>query len=361
MKNTFSIPFLILFSLLMLTACKDKNVEVKTLRPVSYQSVGYLGGETVRTFSGTARTNKIINLSFRNNGIITVLNMKLGQVVKKGELLSQLDNVQARLNYESALEALNSAASQMNTAKLNLNRVRSLYEKGSSALSDYEAAKNSYTTAVASYESAKRSVSIQQEQIKYGYLYAPEDGIIATVYSEMDENVTAGETIGVLNAGADMEINIGLPESVINGVTQGMEVAVNFSSLENQQFKGKVTEVSPAIDESTSTYPIKVTLIDPSSEIKSGMSANVTFNFGTTNSEKNRLIVPAKAVGEDSNGQFVFLIEGKDQVGTVKKQPVKIGALTTEGFEILEGLKFGDQIATAGLQTLLDGQEVKLK
>jgi multidrug efflux system membrane fusion protein len=361
MKNTFSIPFLILFSLLMLTACKDKNVEVKTLRPVSYQSVGYLGGETVRTFSGTARTNKIINLSFRNNGIITVLNMKLGQVVKKGELLSQLDNVQARLNYESALEALNSAASQMNTAKLNLNRVRSLYEKGSSALSDYEAAKNSYTTAVASYESAKRSVSIQQEQIKYGYLYAPEDGIIATVYSEMDENVTAGETIGVLNAGADMEINIGLPESVINGVTQGMEVAVNFSSLENQQFKGKVTEVSPAIDESTSTYPIKVTLIDPSSEIKSGMSANVTFNFGTTNSEINRLIVPAKAVGEDSNGQFVFLIEGKDQVGTVKKQPVKIGALTTEGFEILEGLKFGDQIATAGLQTLLDGQEVKLK
>lgn len=287
--------------------------------------------------------------------------MKLGQVVKRGELLSQLDNVQSRLNYESAVEGLNSAASQMNTAKLNLNRVRLLYEKGSSALSDYEAAKNSYTTAVASYESAKRSVSIQEEQIRYGYLYAPEEGVIAVVNSEMDENVTAGETIGVLNAGSEMEINIGLPESVINGVSQGMEVDVDFTSLDGQKFKGKVTEVSPAVDVNTSTYPIKVTVINPSTDIKSGMAANVTFNFGITEANKKTLVVPAKAVGEDSVGQFVFLVEGNEEVGTIKKQHVKIGTLTTEGFEILEGLSFGQNIATAGLQTLLDGQEVKLK
>jgi multidrug efflux system membrane fusion protein len=57
----------------------------------------------------------------------------------------------------------------MNTAKLNLNRVRKLYEKGSASLSDYEDAKNSYRTAVASFESAKRSVAIQQDQIQFGY------------------------------------------------------------------------------------------------------------------------------------------------------------------------------------------------
>ena len=75
----------------------------------------------------------------------------------------------------------------MNTSKLNLNRIRTLYEKGSSSLSDYEAAKNSYRTAVASFESSKRSVAIQQDQIKFGYLYASENGAIASVSAEIDE------------------------------------------------------------------------------------------------------------------------------------------------------------------------------
>src|SRR5210317_8230 len=122
-------------------SCGSKE-EVKELqlRPVNYMEVSNLAAEEIRTFSGTAATDKIIPLSFRNSGIITKMNLKLGQNVKRGELLARLDNVQARLSYESSVEDLNSAASKMNTAKLSLNRVKSLYEKGSTSLSDYEAA-----------------------------------------------------------------------------------------------------------------------------------------------------------------------------------------------------------------------------
>ena len=141
---------------------KEEKKEEKLVRPVKYQEVSYLGNEKVRTFSGTAQTDKIINLSFRNSGIITEFNIKLGRLVKKGQLLAKLDNVQSRLSYEQAVSQLNSAASQMNTAKLNLNRVRSLYEKGSSPLSDFEAAKNSFKTAQESHKSGERGVEIQQ-------------------------------------------------------------------------------------------------------------------------------------------------------------------------------------------------------
>ena len=69
---------------ILFTACKDKAVEEAALiRPVLYQEVGYLGGENSRTFSGTARTEKIINLSFRSSGIITFFDLKIGQQVKK--------------------------------------------------------------------------------------------------------------------------------------------------------------------------------------------------------------------------------------------------------------------------------------
>ncbi|TYA56052.1 efflux RND transporter periplasmic adaptor subunit [Formosa maritima] len=348
--------------MILISSCGKKNEEVtkEVFRPVKYTEVKLSGGEKTRGFSGTAKTEKIINLSFRNTGIIVMLDMKLGQKVKKGDLLSQLDNVQARLNYESAIESKNSAESQMNTAKLSLNRVRTLFEKGSTSLSDYESAKNSYRTAVASFESSKRSVAIQEEQIKFGYLYAPEDGSIASVVAEVDENVSPGQTIGVLNAGTAIEIEIGLPESVINNVHKDMPVKVSFTAIEDKIFDALVSEVSSSLDNNTSTYPIRVTIIDKDERIKSGMAASVVFDFGSVVSNEKQLVIPPVSVGEDGDNRFVFLIQGSEDSYTIKKQPVKLGELTSEGFIIKTGLEEGQKIATAGLQTLLDGQKVKL-
>ena len=362
MKHIIKLLTLI-FTIGLLTSCaEEKKEEKKELRPVRYQEVGYFDGDKVRTFSGTSRTDKIIKLSFRSTGIITEFDIKIGQKVKKGQQLAKLDNVQARLNYQSALSSLNSAESAMNTAKLSLDRTRKLFEKGSTALSNFESAKNQYTSAKNSYNSAKQTVALQNEQIQYGYLIAPESGIISAVSAEIDENVTPGQAIATLNAGTDMEIFLGLPESVINGVRENMLVDVSFSSLQVKTFKGKVTEVSPAVDANTATYPVRVSLINPTNDVKSGMAANVIFDFtnGTSKTTKKELVVPANAVGEDSSGRFVFIVEGEGETGKVKKQNVTLGELTAEGFEIKSGLTVGQRIATAGLQTLLDGQEVKL-
>lgn len=349
-------------TLVLLTACgEEKEVAEKLVRPVKFEEVTYLGGDKSRNFSGTAKTQKIINLSFRSNGIITMLDMKLGQKVERGQLLGRLDNVSARLNYESAIESKNSSESQMNTAKLNLNRVRKLYEKGSSSLSDFEDAKNSYRTAVASFESAKRSVAIQQDQIEFGYLYAPEDGAIASVSAEIDENVSPGQQIGVLNAGTAIEISLGLPESVINAVKTDMEVKVDFPAIPDQQFDAIVTEVAPALDVNTSTYPVTVQIKQSDERIKSGMASNVFFEFKDEALQEQVVVVPASAVGENSEGRFVFLIEGNEQKAVVKKHPIEIGDLTPQGFKVKSGLKKGEKVVTAGLQTLLDDQEVRLK
>jgi len=127
--------------------------------------------------------------------------------------------------------------------------------------------------------------------------------------------------------------------------------------------KGKIIEVSPIIDVNTSVYPVKMEIINATDAIKPGMTASVTFNFGEENAVKdNTLVIPVKAVGEDDNGNYVFLIESTDgKVGTVKKQNIKIGELTASGFKVESGLSAGDKIATAGLQSLLDGQKVKLQ
>ncbi len=354
---------LLTLSITLLFSCGNKEKKAPMpVKPVKYQLVNYINSNQSRTFSGLAQTEKIINLSFRNSGIITELNIGLGQKVRKGQLLAKLDNVQSRLAYEQALTQVNSSKSQMNTMKLNLNRIRSLYEKGSASLSDFENAKNGFKTAQQSYQSAKRGLDIQAEHIKFGYIYAPANGIIASVSAEVDENVNPGKVIATLNAGKTMEIALGLPESIINNIAENMPVTIQFSALKNKQFKGKVKEVSPSASSSTATYPVKISILSPTNMIKSGMAADVTFKFETEKqTELKKIIVPTNVVGEDSNGKFVFILKGKGDTVTVQKQKVTIGNLTTDGFEIIEGLQVGDKIATAGLQSLLNGQKVRLQ
>lgn len=358
-KRLIPVSAVIILSLILISCSEAETQEKKIIRPVVYEEVGFQGGESQRTFNGTAETEKSINLSFRSSGIITLLDMNVGQMVQRGDLLARLDNVQARLGYEQAVSAMNSAESQLQTANLNYNRVRSLYEKGSASLSDFENAKNSQRTAENSLESAKRSVDIQQEQINYGFIYAPEDGVIASVNAEPDETVSPGQTISVLNAGSRKTINVGIPESIINYVREDASVGIQFPALGSQIFEGVVTEVSPTVSRSTSTYPVQVGLMGESDNVRAGMAANVTFNF--RGQGESSLVVPAKSVGEDSRGRFVFLVvETGDSLATVQKQRIEVGELTSIGFQVVDGLTAGQKIATAGLQTLIDGQEVLL-
>ncbi len=355
---------LTLFAFLMLNACKDKEIKKEeVLRPVQYRVVGSSSAQNIRTFSGVAKAGDEIELSFRSNGIITTLDIKVGQKVNKGDLIAKLDNVQANLAYEQSVSALNSAKSAMNTAKSSLDRIKSLYEKGSNSLSDYENAKNSYQSALDQYESAKRNKSIQQSQISYGYIKAPKTGIIAAKNNQLNENVSAGQVIAILNAGDHTNIEVGLPENVINKVRLGMNPEISFSALVDKKFTGNVIEIAPIVDEGSATYPVKIDITDPAKEIKPGMTANVTFNFNQEQAKTDlALVIPVKAVGEDGEGNFVFLIESEDgTIGIAKKHRIEIGELTADGFKIISGLSEGQKIATAGLQTLLDGQKVKLQ
>ncbi len=360
----YSRIILTLLAIMTFGSCKEETEKKEeVLRPVNYQVVGTANTQKIRTFSGVAKASDAIGLSFRSSGIITEVNHWKGAKVKKGDIIARLDNVEANLAYEQSVSALNSANSTMKTAKSALDRMKSLYEKGSQSLSDYEQAKNSYQSALDQYESAKRNRGIQATQLGYGVIRAPKDGVISSTDGAVDERVSAGHQFAILNAGDDMKIEVGLSESVINKVQVGMLTKLEFSAVENGNFDGTIIEVSPSIDANSSTYITAIGITNPSPDIKPGMAANVTFNFGADEDvSDDTLVVPVKAVGEDGNGNFVFIIETEDdKTGIAKKQAIEVGELTSDGFKIKSGLNGGEKIATAGLQTLLDGQKVRLQ
>ncbi len=356
--------YIVIALILLFAQCKEKEeAKEEVLRPVKYMTVGAAQADQVREFTGTAKAGNEIELSFRETGVIQRANVKKGQRVTEGTLIASLDNVEANLNYERSLTELSSAESAMNTSKAELDRVKTLYEKGSTPLKDYQSAKNNYQNALSQYEAAIRNRDLQKSRIGYGFIYAPSDGIIADTQGKVGERVQTGHVFAILNAGDQKKVELELAENVINRVVVGMQVEVRFSSLPDQTFTGTVIEISPITSSNSGTYPVDIEIENPTEQILPGMAARVTFNFTTSLSDRpEAIVVPIKAVGEDSNGNYVYLIESDDATtGTVRRTPVEIGEVTAGGFEIESGLEPGQLIATAGLQTLLDGQKVKLK
>ena len=362
MKNYIAKICLILISMICFQCNKKEAAKEEILKPVKFIVLGSNPSDQTRTFTGTAKAGNEIELSFRDTGIIERVNVKKGQRIKKGDLIASLDNLEANLNYERAVIEVNSTESGMNTSKAELERVKTLYEKGSAPLKDYQSAKNNYQNALSQFEAAKRNLEIQRSRISYGIIYSPSDGIIAKTSGKENERVPAGHVFAILNAGDKKKVGMELPENIINQVTIGLKVDIEFSTLPDVSFAGNVIEVSPITSSNAATYPVDIEINNPSEQIRPGMSANVTFNFSSSNEQQeNTIIVPIKAVGEDSKGNFVFLIETEDNLsGVAIKTKVEIGDITATGFEIKSGLQLGQIIATAGLQTLLDGQKVKL-
>lgn len=362
MKNTLRKIVLVVIVLLLAQCSKKEEIKEEVLRPINFMSVGTESGPEQRSFNGAAKAGNEIELSFRESGVIQQKNVKKGQKVKKGDLIATLDNLEANLNFERAVTEVNSSESAKNTAKAELDRIKLLYEKGSTPLKDYQTAKNNYQTALSQFESAVRNREIQRSRLQYGVIYAPADGIIARTSGKVNERVQTGHVFAILNAGDKLKVELELPENVINQVTVGLTAKIEFSTLNESAFSGEVIGVSPITSDNASTYPIELEIIDPSPQVKPGMTAKITFdltNNETVNSE--RIVVPIHVVGEDENGNFVFLIETEDnKTGIAKKQTIEIGDLTAKGFEVKTGLEKGQLIATAGLQSLLNGQKVKL-
>lgn len=362
MKNSIIKIVLLLAIVLSYQCSKKETAKEEILRPINFMSVGTGVGSQTRSFTGSAKAGNEIELSFRESGVIQQINVKKGQRVKKGDLIATLDNLEANLNFQRALTEVNSAESAMNTSKAELDRIKLLYEKGSTALKNYQNAKNSYQSTLAQYEATLRNREIQRSRLQYGVIQAPSDGIVARTTGKVNERVQTGHVFAILNAGEKMKVELEVPENVINQITVGMKAKIEFSTLDGSDFTGEVIEVSPITSDNATTYPVELEIKNPVSQIRPGMATRVTFNFSNLDSENSqKLVVPIKAVGEDGNGNFVFLIETDDNnIGIAKKKTVEIGQITAEGFEIKSGLEKGQLIATAGLQSLLDGQKVKL-
>ena len=350
---------LVVLAAAALAGCDGEEAEAP-LRPVRYERVYATGGSRVRTFSGTARAGVESRLSFKVPGTIRRLGVQVGDSVRAGELIAELDPEDYRLELQRAQAALAQARAQARNAEVSYERTRLLYENNTAAKGDLDAARAAYESAQATVSAQQQSLELARLQLSYTRLTAPVAGAVATVNVEVNENVSSGQAIVLLTSGSRLEVDVVVPEVLIARVRGGDTVSVTFDALPNRDFAAVITEVGVAATGAGSTFPVVVLLQESDPNIRSGMAAEVGFRFGVEG-EREVYLVPSVAVGEDRQGRFVFVVEPSDEGrGIVHRRPVEVGELTPEGFEILSGLNDGDRVVTAGVSKIEDGMTVLL-
>ena len=380
-----------IFIILVLAACGKKKEEVQVKekpRSVRYIVAENKTSEFKRIFAGNIISETESNLSFRVSGTIIKKYAKLGDYVKKGQVLAELDNEDYKLDvenaaaqYESSKAKLAEANAQMKSAKASLinskneyARIEKLYFDDNVSKSQYDSSKADRDVTesnLAQFEAYKKSaqsnlkaseMQLAQSKLKLSYtkLIAPENGFITAEEKEENETVSSGTPVYKISLGEKLQTETFIPETIISLIKKGQKVAVEISALPGKAYKGEIKEIGTSSEGYGNTFPVKIELLEKDEQIKPGMSSKISFDFGQNNDA--RLIIPISALDQNPAGEkYVYTVnEIKDGLGSVIKSVVTIGKITSEGVEILSGIKSGDYIITSGVTQITEGQEVSV-
>jgi RND family efflux transporter MFP subunit len=344
-------------------SCDKAEEPEEVIRSVRYEQVFLTGGSRVRTFSGIARAGLESKLSFKVPGTVKKIAVEVGDRVKAGELIAELDPDDYLLRADQADASLAQAEAQARNAEANYERVRALYEANNASRTDLDAARAAYESGTAAVQAAKKQLELARLQVSYTRLEAPMDCDVASVDIEVNENVKTGQTIAHLTSGTQIEVEIAIPEVLISRVKEGMPALVRFDAIPEIEYRAAVTEVGVAAMGLATAFPVTVRLKENESRIRPGMAASVVFSFESRD-ERERVMVPPVAVGEDRDGRYVYIIEilpNDPGYGIVHRRVVSVGEMTGEGMEVFEGLSDGDLVITAGISRIKEGQRVKIQ
>ncbi|MCH9631198.1 MAG: Efflux pump periplasmic linker BepF [Chlamydiia bacterium] len=349
----------LLFALISVPSCEKIPKQSHPIRPVITETVKYTTSGPPLVFSGFSKSEKMINLSFRVKGLIEKLPIKVGEKLEKGQLIAKLDDHDYILELQRSNAALEEALADARKSSAQYKRIKALYESESASRDELDTARAAHEAAKAAVEKAESMVELAEQQLSYTTLIAEGTNCeVSSKKSEINENVDAGQVIATLACGRKLEVEIAVPENFIAQINENDHVDVHFNALSGMTFHGYVSEVGVQASGGT-TFPVTVVLHDRHDELRSGMAVKAVVY--TENKDKKPIIlVPIEAVGKENGHNFVYVYEGDEELGTVKRKQVTIGQLRPGGFTISSGLEPGEKVIVAGLRFLQDGKKVRL-
>lgn len=347
-KRRAFLPTLLALFLPALSGCGGDSVEpaADLVRPIRAVKVGDTEVFARNWLPGRAKAAQEVNLSFDVPGQLIEFPIDVGDELEKGDLVGALDP----RDYKNGLDA---AKAQVEQARALLERVEKAAESG--AVSQQEV-----TDARARFDVAEANVQIKQKALDDTRISSPLKGSVAATYVENYQNVNAKQAVARILDISRVEMKVDVPESAISLLPYVSNVRCRFEAFPGIEVAAEISEVGTEADLSTRTYPITLVMDQPEGRvILPGMAGEATGDVNPPGDlEDEGFEIPLSAVARAQDGSSIVWIVDESSK-TVSRRVVELGELTGRGVRVT-GIRLGEWVATAGANTLREGQEVRL-
>lgn len=356
-QSGFRVLALTAVALTLLTACQPAAVAPAAVepRPVKLAVVQSAQASKLRQFPALVEPTENARLTFRVAGRLVQLAVRPGQQVERNQLLAQLDPTDFKLKAEQA-------DARYQLAKAQFDRAQKL-------LTDKLVSRAQYDEIKAQLQVSEADLKTAQTNLSYTEMRAPFSGSIARSLVENHENVAAQQAVLELQLRDMVDLVIQVPEDVIALVRKGVDYQpdVVFDAYPAQRYKAQIKEWDTRADAATNTFKVVFSMPSPKEfNVLSGMTANVLADLSQlTQHVASGVLVPVSAVFSPATASptekavWVYQPSAEQQNGAVKLRQIKTGELTSQGIVVLDGLAAGEQVVTAGVQHLNEGQQVR--
>jgi len=333
---------------------KEEKVSFETIK-VEKKNI-----HTSITATGTIEPVTSVTVGTQVSGIVSKLYVDYNSVVKKGQVIAELDRTNLISELNTAKANLASSESSMAYEKANYNRYKTLYDKGLVSADEYESALLSYRKAMEDVNAKRESVKKAQTNLGYATITSPIDGVVLSKSVEEGQTVAASfntpELFSIAQDLTDMRVIADIDEADIGGVKEGQRVSFTVDAFPDDHFEGQVTQVrqQATTESNVVTYEVVISAPNKELKLKPGLTANVTI---FTMEKNDVMAVPSKALrfipteALLEKGQTISDCEGDHKVWTLenntfKAHKVEIGTSNGVMTEIISGIPEGMEILT---------------
>jgi len=308
------------------------------------------------SFTGKLEAATHSRLSTRIMGQVEKVYVKLGETVKKGQLLLQIRNTDILAKKKQAEANVRVAETLLADAEKNLERYQSLFDKKSASKKELEGMQIQKQVAESKLQAARGMLVEVEETLKYANVRAPYNGRVTKHFVKAGDLATPGMPLLSIEKKGGYDVIAKVPESEISQIKVGDFVEVELSAQDNRRIPARVSEINPSALDSGNQYEMKLQLDDmKDSEFKlySGMFAKVLICMG----EENRILIPKSVLVE--RGQLVGVYT-LSQSGTALLRWIRVGKTYGSSIEVLSGLSSGEQYVVPYEGKIWDGAKLKV-
>ena len=340
MKTIFRTMFLA-GAVVMAASCGNagKKAEavavVDTTPTVSVVQVGVQDVPQEVTYTSTVQPYVKNNIVPQAGNRIKKINVEVGDFVKKGQVLAEMDMTQLQ---QAELQLLNN--------EIELERLRKLYDAGGLAKSDLDAIEMAYKVSKTTYENL----------LENSILKSPIDGVVTARNYDVGDMYAMSAPLFTVEQIKPVKLLVAVSESDYSKVKKGDSVVITADAVPGKTFYGKIERLYPTVDPVTRTVTVEAHVANNYNTLRPGMFTRVKLNYGTNKS----VVIPDVAVvkQQGSGERFVYVL---NEDNTVTYQPVVLGRRIGSEYEVLEGLQDGATIVTGGQIRLKNGVKVEVK